>query len=121
MPKGTLIANSHGQPSPASSVPPSVGPTAVLAAISTAFKPRMRPSRRFGKMVRWMAGAMLRQAAPPMPCSTRNAVSSASDGASAQPSEASVNRPSPATNSRRKPTRAASAAKMASVMATASR
>jgi len=68
-----------------------------------------------------MAGAMLSMAAPPNPCSTRMRISRFTELASAQPSEASVKTARPIVNWLRKPTRADSAAKVASVIATASR
>ena len=98
IPSGTLMANSHSQLEIDSRTPPSDGPTAVNAATINAFTPRIRPSSRFGKIVRRMAGPMLRMADAPSPCSRRMPISTLSDGASAHPSDASVNTARPAAN-----------------------
>ena len=116
-PKGRFIANNHCQPREESKAPPITGAMAVLAAMSRAWIPRIRPSKRPGKMERKMAGAILNVAAPPMPCNSRIATSISSEVDSAQPRDASVKRLIPAAKRARKPVRGASAAKMASVMA----
>ena len=96
-----LIANSHCQLSTSSIVPPSTGAMAVLAAISRACSPRMRPSSRPGNTERRIAGAILSVAAPPIPCKIRIPISISGVVASAQPSEVRVNVASPARNTGR--------------------
>ena len=96
-----LMANSHCQLSAFSIVPPSTGAIAVLEAISRACSPRTRPSSLPGKTDRRIAGAMLRVAAPPMPCRIRIPISTSGVFASAQPREVSVKVASPARNTGR--------------------
>ena len=117
----TLMANSHCQPSASTIVPPRTGPMALLEAMSRACSPRMRPSSRPGNTERRIAGAMLSVAAPPIPCKTRIAVSSSGVFARAQPADVSVEVARPARKTGRYPTRAASAAKIASIIAAESR
>ena len=107
---GRLMKKIARQPSESISRPPSVGPAALIAppvALHHATA-RTRAAASFAQAWVMSASDVGRIIAAPTPCATRAAISAASDGASAQPSDASRNSARPYANSRRLPKRSAS-------------
>ncbi|GAA2770437.1 hypothetical protein GCM10020219_044000 [Nonomuraea dietziae] len=102
-PTGTLTKNAHSQPGPAVSSPPTSTPTAApvppIAAQTASALVRRSP----WKAVVMVASAAGDSSAAPTPCSARPAMSVAPSGARPHSSEASVNRASPPSSTRRAP------------------
>ena len=109
IPIGTLTKKIHSQPSPSVSAPPTSGPTAtappIVAPQAAIAVPRSGPWNSWAISASEVANI----AAPPMPCSPRARCRKVALVASPQSSDASVNSPTPITNSRRRPKRSASA------------
>ena len=107
-PIGRLTKKIHDQLRYDVRTPPSSTPTApptpeIAPQIASATF-RSWPSRKVVTTIESAAGA---RSAPPSPCSARVAISSPSDDASPDSSEANVNSPTPAMNTRLRPSRSA--------------
>ena len=117
-PIGTLTRKTARQPLPnrfaVTSSPPTICPATAPPAMTAAYS-RIAPAREVPVNVRWIrlstCGIM---AAAPAPWMNRRAISMPVDVARPQPSEARVNRASPARNIRRCPTMSPSRAPVTS-------
>ena len=105
MPSGTLTKNIARQLAPAISRPPSDGPRAVPSADIVPSNPMALPVRALGTVAPTIAMASAIMMAAPKPCAARAAISSPSVGAIAHRTEATVNKATPISSSRRRPTR----------------
>nr|BFE72355.1 hypothetical protein GCM10020092_056560 [Actinoplanes digitatis] len=107
---GRLIQNTARHPDPAISAPPSTGPAAMLSP-NTAAQTPMACARSRGSVITptTMASATGLSIDPPTPCNARAATSTSRPGATAQPTDPAANNTSPIRNTRRRPTRSASA------------
>ena len=102
MPSGTFRKNTHGQPGPCTSRPPTIEPT--IAAVPPA-APKM-PSARLragpsSKVRERMASAFGTASAAPSPCAARAAISTASVPDRPPTNDAAARMPMPATSTRR--------------------
>jgi hypothetical protein len=105
---GTLIRKIHRQLPASSSHPPTKGATAADTPLNPAHVPIAcvrSPGRKAASMIARLAGVI---SAPPMPCSVRAAMSQPMPGVAAHSTDAAVNQPSPARNTRRRPHRSLS-------------
>ncbi len=105
---GTLIRKIHRQLPACSSHPPRKGAIAADTPLNPAHVPIAwvrSPGWKAASMIARLAGVI---SAPPMPCSPRAAMSHPMPGAAAHATEARVNQPSPARNTRRRPQRSLS-------------
>ncbi len=107
-PSATLMAKIAGQPNPCVSNPPSSAPDDAPSPPTAPHAPRPRlrsgPSGSDAVMIDSVAGETT---APANPCSARAPINRPRDDASAQSNEANANRPVPAMNTRRRPSRSA--------------
>lgn len=110
MPTGTFTQNTQCQDRPCVIAPPISGPAATPSPEMPPQIPMIAPRRSAGnaevRIVR-LSGVMI---AAPAPCTARAVISRLMSGASAQAAEAAVNSASPATYTRRRPSRSPSAA-----------
>ena len=100
-PSGTLMANSQGHDAVARINEAAVGPMANATATTSALLPNARPSKCFGYRARSSAVLTLIMALAPTPWNSRATTSDGKDQASAQASDAKVNRNMPEINTRR--------------------
>ena len=109
-PTGTFSQKIHCQEKPSTTAPPTTGPSATPSPETPDQMPSASPrlSALKASLSRVSeSGVMM---AAPSPCSARAAMSASVLGASAAAAEASVNTPSPATNTGRRPRRSPRAA-----------
>ena len=88
--------------------PPRKGAIAADTPLNPAHVPIARvrsPGRKAASMIARLAGVI---SAPPIPCTARAAMSQPMPGAAAHSTDATVNQPSPARNTRRRPQRSLS-------------
>ena len=83
-PSGRLTRKTRRQSESSTSAPPSVGPIAAAAAAAAPQRPTPAARRSLGKLSRTSASEVGAIIAAPMPCRTRKAISSSSEGATAQ-------------------------------------
>jgi len=105
---GTLIRKIARQLPASSSHPPRNGAIAAETPLNPAHVPiaRVRSAGwKAASMIARLAGVI---SAPPMPCTARAAMSQPMPGAAAHSTDAAVNQPSPARNTRRRPQRSLS-------------
>ncbi|HEX9516898.1 MAG TPA: hypothetical protein VF940_12060 [Streptosporangiaceae bacterium] len=105
---GTLIRKIARQLPASSSHPPRNGAIAAETPLNPAHVPiaRVRSAGwKVASMIARLAGVI---SAPPMPCTARAAMSQPMPGAAAHSTDAAVNQPSPARNTRRRPQRSLS-------------
>ncbi len=106
---GRLSRNTHRQPGPSTSHPPTNGPTAAPTPPNPDHSPTAR-ARSSGWKLAWMSASDPGvSSAPPTPWSARAAMRIPAFGASPQSSEAAANQTTPTTNTRRRPYRSPSA------------
>jgi hypothetical protein len=99
----TPNTNSARHPLTCTSSPPIRGPRAMAPDTQAPHTPMARARAAPVNSAAINASPLGNSAAAPSPCSTRPAISSAGDGASAQPSDPSPNTASPSRNARRRP------------------
>ena len=105
---GTLIRKIDRQLPASSSHPPRKGAIAADTPLNPAHVPIARvrsPGWKVASMIARLAGVI---SAPPIPCTARAAMSHPMPGAAAHSTDARVNQPSPARNTRRRPQRSLS-------------
>ena len=105
---GTLIRKIDRQLPASSSHPPRKGAIAEDTPLNPAHVPIARvrsPGWKAASMIARLAGVI---SAPPIPCTARAAMSHPMPGAAAHSTDARVNQPSPARNTRRRPQRSLS-------------
>jgi len=109
-PIGMFTPNTRRQFAAATSSPPSEGPNPAAAAptADSSATPWERCSG--GNAFSTSARADGTRKAAPSPCTTRKAISTSADGATAHSSEPTVNSSRPKTNTRRRPSRSATPA-----------
>ncbi|CAM5711546.1 hypothetical protein SMICM304S_03398 [Streptomyces microflavus] len=106
---GRFSRNTHRQPGPSTSHPPTNGPTAAPTPPNPDQSPTAR-ARSSGWKLAWMSARDPGvSSAPPTPCRARAAMRTPAFGAIPQRSEASANHTIPTTNTRRRPYRSPSA------------
>ena len=95
-PTGTLIQNTHCQPSVSSTRPPIAGPALSPTAWAADWMPSARPRRSGPAAVTMMATLFDESSAAPIACRTRKAMSTGKFGAKPQSAEPSTNSRKPA-------------------------
>ena len=93
---GTLNQNTQCQEI-ATSAPPSTGPITSPIAATIVFVPIASPSCSFGNASVTSAAELANRNAPPIPCSTRQTISSVPPPANPAPSDASAKSTNPST------------------------
>lgn len=107
---GALIQNTDRQPKPAMRAPPVTGPAAMLSPKTDAQTPiACARSLGSGIALTTIARATGLSIEAPIPWTARAAISTPTEGAIAQTSEAAPNTTRPTWNTRRRPSRSASA------------
>jgi hypothetical protein len=107
-PSGRLTRKTRRQSESSTNAPPRVGPIAAAAAAAAPQRPTPAARRSGGKASRTSASEVGATIAAPMPCTTRKAISSPSEGASAQRRLAAVKPATPSRKIRLWPKRSAS-------------
>jgi hypothetical protein len=107
-PTGTLIQNTHCQPGPSIKGPPmiqaAVAPMPPVAPQAPIALLRSAPSGKVPIRIDKAAGVI---AAAPTPCTARAVINAAAEDASPQPSDATLNSPTPTSSIRLRPMRSA--------------
>src|SRR6476619_8067523 len=93
---GTLNQNTQCHEM-ATSAPPSTGPITRPTAATIVFVPIARPSCSLGNASVTSAAELANRNAPPIPCSTRQTISSVPPPANPAPNDASANTTNPST------------------------
>ena len=100
---GTLIQNTEAQPKNVSRMPPATGPTPKPVPPTAAQVPMAAARSGAGKVSVRMDSVRASMAAPPRPCTARDAISAAALGDSAQPADPRAKMARPARNTRLRP------------------
>ena len=103
MPIGTFSQKIHCQEVPSTTAPPTSGPMAMARPPTAPHAPRARPRRAGGTAADSRVSVSGMTTAAPTPWSARAAISQLMPGARAAAADPVVNRPRPATNTRRRP------------------
>ena len=109
MPIGTLTKKIHSQPMPVVMTPPITGPIATAAPVTAPNTPNATPRSRPWKAWAISASEVANIIAPPVPCTARARLSTRGVPDRPQTAEEIVNTTRPATNTRRRPIRSATA------------
>ncbi len=109
MPIGTFRKKIDSQPIPSTRAPPTSGPKATARPMVAPYTPMATPRSRPGlNSCATSASETANITAPPTPCRARVRFRNVGSGASPASAEATVNMPSPAANTRLRPSRSAS-------------
>ena len=109
MPIGTLTKKIHSQPMPEVMMPPTSGPIATAAPVTAPKTPKAVPRSRPWKAWAIRASEVANIIAPPIPCTARARFSISGVVERPQTAEEAVKTTRPATNTRRRPIRSATA------------